>query len=327
MTNQSALSLAEGGTPGGILLDAGTNELEVRVFRMGDQRYGVNVAKVREVIRGESPSEPPRMHPSVIGVINKRGQLVPLVDLGKHLGMEAVELDKIEDARIIVTEFNGTSVGFVVEAVERIHRLGWDRVKSVPEMGERDTGVNYSTCTGIIQFEEYLLLMVDFESITDSIRMQDKLHITNVENTLGVGRTSVRVVMAEDSAFMRDAIQKVFETSGYTNYEIFADGRRAWDAIHTSASSGEGIPDIVISDIEMPGMDGLRLTKEIRDDSRLSHIPVVLFSSLITEENKKKGEQVGASMQISKPELMGIVNIVDRFIHEGAAAFNTKNAA
>ena len=327
MTNQSALSLAEGGTPGGILLDAGTNELEVLVFRMGDQRYGVNVAKVREVIRGESPSEPPRMHPSVIGVINKRGQLVPLVDLGKHLGMEAVELDKIEDARIIVTEFNGTSVGFVVEAVERIHRLGWDRVKTVPEMGEREAGVNYSTCTGIIQFEEYLLLMVDFESITDSIRMQDKLHITNVENTLGVDRTSVRVVLAEDSAFMRDAINQVLNTSGYTNYEIFADGQRAWDAIRATAESGEGIPDVVVSDIEMPGMDGLRLTKQIREDSRLSHIPVVLFSSLITEENRKKGDQVGATLQISKPELLGIVNIIDRFIHEGIAAFENKNAA
>lgn len=320
MTDQNALSLADGGTPGGILLDAGTNELEVLVFRMGAQRYGVNVAKVREVIRGETPSEPPKMHPSVIGVINKRGQLIPLVDLGKHLGMEPVDVASIADARIIVTEFNGMAVGFVVEAVERIHRLGWDRVKTVPEMGEADEGVNYSTCTGIIQFEEYLLLMIDFESITDSIRMEDRLHVSHVENELGVDRESVKIVMAEDSAFMRDAIGRVFETSGYSRFEIFPDGAAAWRAIHASANTGD-TPDIVISDIEMPGMDGLRLTKEIKNDPRLAHIPVVLFSSLITDENKKKGEQVGADLQISKPELLEIVKIVDRFVHEGAQAF------
>jgi two-component system chemotaxis response regulator CheV len=320
MTTPSTLSLADGGTPGGILLDAGTNELEVLVFKMGAQRYGVNVAKVREVIRGETPSEPPRMHPSIIGVINKRGQLIPLVDLGKHLGMDPVNVAEIAEARIIVTEFNGMAVGFVVEDVERIHRLGWDRVKSLPDMGDREEGVNYSTCTGIIQLDEYLLLMVDFESITDSIRMEDKLHVTHVENELGVDRSSVRIVMAEDSAFMRDAIGTVFQTSGYTRFEIFPDGTQAWNAIRGAAESGD-TPDIVISDIEMPGMDGLRLTKEIKADARLAHIPVVLFSSLITPENRKKGEQVGADLQISKPELLDIVKIVDRFIHEGAQAF------
>lgn len=289
---------------------------------MGAQRYGVNVAKVREVIRGETPSEPPRMHPSIIGVINKRGQLIPLVDLGKHLGMDPVNVAEIAEARIIVTEFNGMAVGFVVEDVERIHRLGWDRVKSLPDMGDREDGINYSTCTGIIQLEEYLLLMVDFESITDSIRMEDKLHITHVENELGVDRSSVSIVMAEDSAFMRDAIGTVFDTSGYTRFEIFPDGAQAWNAIRGAAESDD-TPDIVISDIEMPGMDGLRLTKEIKADARLAHIPVVLFSSLITPENRKKGEQVGADLQISKPELLDIVKIVDRFIHEGAQAFRS----
>tara|TARA_Y100001933_G_scaffold175956_1_gene174419 strand:- start:24 stop:974 length:951 start_codon:yes stop_codon:yes gene_type:complete len=310
--------MADGGTPGGILLDAGTNELEVLVFRMGPQHYGVNVAKVREVIRGETPSEPPKMHSSVIGVINKRGSLIPLVDLGKHLGLPPVDPSNIDDARIIVTEFNGMVVGFVVEAVERIHRLGWDRVQGVPEMGEGDEGVNYSTCTGIIQFDEYLLLMVDFESITDSIRMEDKLHITSVDNPLSIDRGGVRLIMAEDSAFMRDAIGTVFRRSGYTNASIFSNGQAAWEAIAAAAERGER-PDMVISDIEMPGMDGLHLTKQIKSDPRLADVPVVLFSSLITEENRKKGEQVGADRQISKPELPELVRIVDEFVHQGAA--------
>lgn len=322
----SNANVAAGGTPGGILLDAGTNELEVLVFRMGSQRYGVNVAKVREVIRGEKPSEPPKMHDSVIGLINKRGSLIPLVDLGKHIGLDPVDIENIDDARIIVTEFNGMVVGFVVEAVERIHRLGWERVKSVPDLGEQEDGVNYSTCTGIIQFEEYLLLMIDFESITDSIRMEDKLHVTNVENPLGVDRGSIRLVMAEDSAFMRDAIGTVFRQSGYTQATIHQDGQTAWDAI-AAAADREEIPHLVISDIEMPGMDGLHLTKQIKGDTRLAGVPVILFSSLITEENRKKGEQVGADRQISKPELPELVRLVDEFVSTRSSTDTIEQAA
>ena len=322
MAKSEKLSLADGGTPGGILLDAGTNELEVLIFRMGKQRYGVNVAKVREVIRGETPSEPPRMHPSIIGIINKRGSLIPLVDLAKHLGQAPIDVDNIEDARIIVTEFNGMTIGFVVESVERIHRVGWDRVGSVPELSDPAGADSYSTCTGIIKFDEHLLLMVDFESITDSICMEDRLRVTHVENTLGVDRGSVRIIAAEDSAFMRNAIEKAFRASGYTGIEILPDGAAAWDCIRQAADEGRN-PDIVISDIEMPMMDGLSLTKAIKGDARLREIPVILFSSLITEENKKKGEQVGANMQISKPELIRIVQIVDRFVHGGISAMTS----
>jgi len=322
MAKSDKLSLAEGGTPGGILLDAGTNELEVLVFRMEKQRYGVNVAKVREVIRGETPSEPPRMHPSIIGIINKRGALIPLVDLGKHLGQSPIDVDNIEDARIIVTEFNGMTIGFVVESVERIHRVGWDRVGSVPELSDPEGVASYSTCTGIIKFDEHLLLMVDFESITDSISMEDRLRVTHVENTLGVDRGSVSIIVAEDSAFMRNAIEKAFQASGYTGVKILPDGAAAWRSIREAADCGRN-PDIIISDIEMPMMDGLSLTKAIKGDSRLCDVPIVLFSSIVTPENKKKGEQVGATMQIAKPGLTEIVQIVDRYIHGGLSALTS----
>lgn len=314
----AAAALACGGTPGDILLDAGTNELEVLVFRLGAGLFGVNVAKVREVIRGEHATEPPRMHPSIVGVINKRGTLIPLVDLARHLSMPCNEAP-IEDRRIIVTEFNGLTVGFVVDAVERIHRVSWGRVRPAPEFRDADLPVACNTCTGILQLDETLVLMIDFESIADAIRMEDRLHVGKVENNLGVDRASVRVSFAEDSAFMRDLLTNVFRASGYTRLSVYSDGAAAWNGILEATDRGEP-PGIVVSDIEMPGMDGLHLTKRVKSDPRLAGVPVILFSSLITEENRKKGEQVGADMQIPKPDLADIVLLVDKFIHAGAGA-------
>ncbi|HHN77642.1 MAG TPA: chemotaxis signal transduction protein CheV [Phycisphaerales bacterium] len=314
----SAASMVSGGTPGDILLDAGTNELEVLVFRMGKGWFGVNVAKVREVIRGEKPSETPNSHPSIMGMINKRGVLVPLVDLAGHLGIKSV-VESIEDARIIITEFNGMTVGFVVDDVQRIHRVSWGKVRPAPEFDDGAAEISYNTCTGIIDLDDRLILMIDFESITDAIRMEDRLHVGEVENTLGVDRASVRVVMAEDSSFMREMLGNVFKSSGYGGIQIYSDGTSAWNAIKEMVEQGEK-PDIVVSDIEMPGTDGLRLTKLIKEDPALDGVPVVLFSSLITEENLKKGKQVGADIQIPKPELAEIVRLVDRYIHGGIEA-------
>lgn len=317
----AAASMVSGGTPGDILLDAGTNELEVLVFQMGEGWYGVNVAKVREVIRGEKPSETPNSHPSIMGMINKRGVLIPLVDLAGHLGIRSRGL-AIGDARIIVTEFNGMTVGFVVDDVQRIHRVSWGKVRPAPEFDDGSAEIQYNTCTGIIDLDERLVLMIDFESIADAIRMEDRLHVGEVENTLGVDRSSVRVVMAEDSSFMREMLGNVFKSSGYSGIQIHSDGTSAWNAISSMADQG-GKPDIVISDIEMPGTDGLRLTKMIKEDPRLKGVPVILFSSLITEENLKKGEQVGADMQIPKPELAEMVRMVDRYIHGGIEALRS----
>ncbi len=314
----AAAALAAGGTPGDILLDAGTNELEVLVFRLGSGHYGVNVAKVREVIRGEKATEPPKMHPSVVGMINKRGTLIPLVNLAKHLGIETRPAS-IDERRIIVTEFNGLTAGFVVDAVERIHRLNWNRVRPAPAFEDDSVEISYSTCTGIIDLDGHLVLMIDFESIADAIRMEDRLHVGHVENALGVDRASVRVALAEDSAFMREVLTNVFRASGYAKVSIYADGAAAWEGIRAAAARGEA-PDIVVSDIEMPGVDGLHLTKLIKGDARLAGVPVILFSSLITDENRKKGAQVGADMQIPKPELANIVKLVDRFIHGGVEA-------
>lgn len=294
---------------GDILLEAGTNELEVLMFTMCGGWFGVNVAKVREVIRPVKTISTPHQHPSVIGMFNIRGRIVPVVDLARHLGMQRREEFKAEP-RIIITEFNGMRCGFQVDTVEQIHRMSWQKVRPAPKLDElgNNTAGHISSTTGLIELKDKLVLMVDFESVSDSILVQETLHVSDVANDLNVDRGSKRVIIAEDSPFMRSVITRVFKASGYTKLEVYADGEQAWQAIQ---KPGPKI-DAIVSDIEMPRMDGLHLTKRIKEHVELKAVPVILFSSLVSEDNRKKGQQVGADVQIPKPELPEMVRLVDK---------------
>lgn len=303
---------------GNILLDAGTNELEVLIFRLAGGWFGLNVAKVREVVRPMPLNESPHRHPSVMGMFNMRGAVVPVVDLGLHLGLTEGWKDEWPEGRIIVTEFNQMRCGFLVDSVDRIHRMSWELVRPAPDLnvskGRRVTvedDVKVSSTTGNFDLDDQLILMVDFESVADSILLDRRLTDESVENIEGVDRASKRVVVAEDSPFMRNLMEKVLRTSGYVNLDICPDGLSAWETI--SAEGGDPI-DVIVSDIEMPRMDGLHLCAQIKNNTRLKDIPVVLFSSLISTDNLKKGEQVGANVQMPKPELAEMVKIIDRAV-------------
>lgn len=293
------------GITGDILLDAGTNEFEVLIFGLRGGRYGLNVAKVREIIKPLPVSAIPGQPPTVMGMFSIRGSVIPVIDLGKHLGLGEGQPDGA--GRVIITEFNGLKTGFLVDTVEHIHRVSWNTVKPPPDTGAR----GISAITGIVEFKESLALMIDFESVADSILIDRRLHIGEVDNPRGVDRGSKRVVLVEDSPFMRKLMHEVFVKSGYANIEVYPDGHAAWAAIENPA--GARI-DTIISDIEMPRMDGLHLTTRIKGAAHLKDVPVVLFSSLVSEDNLKKGKQVGADVQIPKPELMEMVRIVDRVV-------------
>ncbi|MEM1330427.1 MAG: chemotaxis protein [Planctomycetota bacterium] len=295
---------------GDILLDAGTNELEVLVFQLDGGFFGVNVAKVREVVRWVEPTQSPLRHTSVLGVINLRGNVLPLVDLRTHLELGG-EMPEVGERRIIVTEFNGARCGFVVDGVEQIHRVSWQSVEPAPDLESLGNSQRNAagSCTGVVKLGERMILMLDFESVSDEIAQQDKLHVDEVENELGIQRAGKRVVLAEDSPFMREQIRRVFSGSGYDGVEIHSDGQAAWDAIQQGQT-----PDVIVSDIEMPRLDGLALTKNIRQHDRVKDVPVILFSSLISRDNEKKGEQVGATLQVRKPEMAELVRLVDRAI-------------
>lgn len=300
---------------GDILLDAGTNEFEVLVFALADGHYGVNVAKVREVIKPIPLVASPNQHASVLGMFNIRGSVLPVVDLALHLGLR--DATPMEDGklvgRVIITEFNGLRTGFLVDAVDQIHRLSWSLVKPAPDLnvGNAAGGTSgTSSVTGTIELNKQLILMVDFESVADAILMEKRLHIPSVDNPLKVDRASKRVILCEDSPFMRKLMTEVLISSGYKKLEVYSDGQAGWDAIKAPGAK----IDAIISDIEMPRMDGLRLTKLIKSEPRLEGVPVVLFSSLISEDNVKKGKQVGADVQVPKPQLLEMVQLVDKAV-------------
>lgn len=300
------------GLTGDILLEAGTNEFEVLVFRMGKHYFGVNVAKVREVLQPLPIIDVPHKHPSVIGLIHVRGTTLTLIDLVKHLNSGYTDRNENSEGTIIITEFNNIRIGFMVDKVERIHRLNWSKLLPIPNLNISNSDGSCVGCTtGALDIKGQLVLMVDFESVADTILMQDKLKITKAENPSGVDRASKRVIMAEDSPFMRNQLKRIMIASGYTRLEIYSDGQAAWDVI--SSGKGDKI-DAVVSDIEMPRMDGLHLTKLIKSDPKLKDIPVVLFSSLISADNVNKGKQVGATIQLPKPDLLEMVQLVDKIV-------------
>ena len=295
-----------------ILLESGTNELEVLVFTLAGQSYGVNVAKVREVILPVKVIASPEQPGAVMGMFNLRGAVLPLVNLHTYFDLPE-DAAPPERRRIIVTEFNGQQAAFQVDAVQHIHRISWKAMREVPEIHE---GQHHFAVTGVTEIKDKLILMLDFESIVDHISLNAQLHIKQVDNPLGIDRASKRVLLAEDSPFIGKLMIELLHNSGYTQAQLFRNGGLAWNALSSIATEGKPLPDLLVSDIEMPQMDGLALTRRVKEDARLSAIPVILFSSLITPDTLHKGKQVGADRQINKPQLAELVQIIDGFFAE-----------
>ncbi len=289
-----------------ILMESGTNELEVLVFGIEEEKYGINIAKVREIIRLQELTLPPQTHPMIEGVLNLREHIIPIISLFRALDYK--ERDEDKSSRIIVAEFHKQWFGFIVDEVSNIYRISWSDI-------EPPTDNHKCNClTGIAHVEEELVLMLDVEKITQEvaphmIESSDQ----EIPEELASLRGSKQIMFAEDSSMMRTLIQDTLSAGGYTNIVTCNNGEEAWDQLQGNTSI-----DLVISDIEMPRIDGLRLTKLIKSDVDLKEMPVVIFSSIITPDNHKKGEAVGADFQIAKPDLDKLVSTLDSFLNISA---------
>ncbi len=295
----------------GILLESGTNEIEVMEFTIQDSLYGINVAKVKEILVSAPVKPMPHSHPAVEGIFKPRDVVLTVVDLPKYLSR--VECEKKPKDLFIVTEFNKMNIAFRVHSVVGISRISW---KDIQKPDKTVSGGAEGVATGIAQCGKDLVTILDFEKIIAEIAPETTIQMSEIDQLGHRDRSDAAILVAEDSILLSKMIEEALHKSGYVNTKMFQNGQELWDYIdslrddkflHEKAS-------LIITDIEMPQMDGHHLVKRIKTDKNLMRIPTIIFSSLITEEMRVKGKELGADEQLSKPEIGHLVQVVDHLL-------------
>lgn len=297
----------------GILLESGTNEIEVMKFRVLGEFYGINVAKVQEIIMSEKVKPMPHANPAVEGIFKPRDTLITVINLAYYLSGERIENGPRD--LFIVTNFNRMTVAFRVQSIEGISRISW---KDIQKPDKTISNGDESVATGIAQCEDQLVTILDFEKIVAEIAPETTIQMSEIEELGDRPLCDCPIVIAEDSILLRRMIDDSLERAGFTNLRDFTNGQEAWDYL-SSIKDAPNLYDevnLVITDIEMPEMDGHRLTKLVKDDEKMKDLPVIIFSSLINREMRVKGKQLGADEQLSKPEIGRLVQVMDRLLEE-----------
>ncbi len=310
-----------------ILLEAGTNEVEITEFLLGQRSFGLNVIKIREFVPyiTESVTKVPDSPESIEGVVLLRGKTIPLINLKKHL-----KIDEPNSARpvVIITEFNNLINGFVVDNINQVHRLSWDDIKPIDPLF-----VDYkANVTGSVHVDGIDILLLDLEDIIGKLFPEEMKDLRAFEDQKGnpseekkiiEKRKTMKFVIADDSAIIRDLIKQALTIAGYRDIFIFQNGAEALEFIKTKKvqadNEGKDISDfidLVLSDIEMPKMDGLTLCNQIKHNLNLLQLPVIIFSSLINEQMASKCRSVGADSYITKPKMKEAVRIIDKLLFE-----------
>lgn len=292
-----------------ILLENGTNELEILEFTVGGYSYGINVAKIREIIPYQPVIPVPNAHPSIEGIFMPRDTMITAIDLKNCLQRGVSEPGGL----FIITNFNKLDIAFHVDSVVGIHRVSWrDIIKPGSTVSTSEDGVS----TGIIKFEDRLIIILDFEKIVTDINPETGLKVTEIDELGERHRNHVPILIAEDSPLLNKLIVDSLKKAGYDNLIHTENGQQAYDVIEECKKEGSLKDHVqcIITDIEMPIMDGHRLTKLVKSDDATKDIPVVIFSSLVNEEMRRKGEALGADAQLSKPEIGNLVKVVDELV-------------
>ncbi len=285
---------------------AGTNKLELLLFSLGtdvrsgrNECFGINVFKVREVMRAPEITRAPEMPPAVEGMVSLRGILVPVIDIAKYAGIETGKKPEI----LIVTEYNGRTQGFLVEAVDIILRLDWSAMKVPPEMLTARMGGLVTAVTELADGK--LVMLLDVERILSETTHFDDSHLFAGIEPLAEKRT---VFFVDDSSVARHQIEKTLKAMN-VEYLSAINGKQAWEELQSLASRAEvthkplkELLNLILTDVEMPEMDGYLLTRKVKTDPRFSGIPVIMHSSLSGSSNQQLGQSVGVDEYVSKFE-------------------------
>lgn len=294
----------------GILLESGTNEVEILRFKVAGELYAINVVKVSELLHIDNIAKVPNAHIAVPGVSLIRGEVITIIDMLQVL--EGKKNQNIEKAMTLVCEFNQLKVAFAIEEVVGITRIKWSDIQKPNEI------TNTSLVIGNINFNNEIVMLLDFEKIVMDISPQSGINLDRISDVKYKDRSSYKIVLADDSPMIREVLLQTLTRAGFVEMKFFNDGQAAHDYLMKVADKhGENFNeavDLLITDIEMPQMDGHTLTRRVKEHRILKNLPVVIFSSLITPELKHKGEAVGADGQMSKPEIDRLVEVVDELL-------------
>ena len=296
-----------------ILLENGTNEMELLEFTIGDNHYGINVAKIREILPYMQVTPVPNAHPFIEGIFMPRDTMITVIDLAK--ATHGPEKKDTATDMLIVTNFNKLNIAFHVHKVLGINRISWAQIITP------DSSINAGQAgitTGVVKIDGRLIIILDFEHIVNDIAPETGLKVSEVEKYAGRDRNNLPLFVAEDSALLMKLISDSLSKSGYSNLDLSPNGQECWDKLEQLANQHKDrVTDYVsciITDIEMPLMDGHRLTRLVKTNQYLKDVPVVIFSSLINDDMRRKGEALGADAQLSKPEIGQLVEAVDKLI-------------
>jgi two-component system chemotaxis response regulator CheV len=294
-----------------VITEVGTNEWQVVVFFLGDQSFAINVDKTREILRWPGCRIIPDAPSAMIGITSVRGEVLPMVDLRVFLSID--RRTDLEQCKVIIAEFNEVKLGFVVDAVERIYRISSEDLDSTLTGKYLGDWILY-----VIKRDERNVLLLDYEAIVQTISPQlsmsnkwDPVKLQELTGDLG-DPSEYRIIVAEDSPLIRTQIKDSLAAGGFTNVLICQDGKEAYDYIMEE----DAHYDVLITDVEMPRLDGLALTRRIKENDRTKEMPIIVFSSIMAQDIKVKAASVGAKYQITKPEISQLVEYVAKVIRE-----------
>jgi two-component system chemotaxis response regulator CheV len=306
--------------------ETGSNEVEIVEFKLGNQSFGINVSKVREFV----PHDPeaittlPQAPPSMVGVFVLRGSTIPLIDLNNFLSRPQEESSGKQV--VIVTQFNQRAMGFITDGINKIHRLSWDSFQPMHEY----LGGFGPQIIGSVNVDDQEILVLDLEYVVGEV---DPGTLTIYDEAdeppppEGSDRGEVKLVLVDDSSVIRDHLVKKLNKVGYSDISVYANGKEALDAIkaklNQAQQSGKNWKELmsgVVTDIEMPAMDGLTLCRNIKENLGLKDLPVVMFSSLVNQDVARRCQAAGADAYTKKPGAADLLELMDKFLLPQAGA-------
>ena len=293
-----------------------TSVLELMEFTMAGSSFGINVSKVTEIMRSCPITPMIKSHPCIEGVYKPRGKIITVINLPRY--MQLPENEDTGKDMFMLTNFENVNAAFHVHTVEAMHRIKWSNV-------EKPSAIIYGgddgVITGTTKIGDKMITIIDFEKVLYDINPETGLQLSEVSMMGNRERSEKPIVIVEDSVFLKKMILQALEMAGYTNVTSFDNGQDAWEYLDKVKKEcmADRVPierqvTIIITDIEMPRMDGHHLTKLVKSDDVLKKIPVLVFSSLIDEVQKTQGESIGVNAHLSKPQIGSLISTIDEWI-------------